>query len=294
MTDMMSYATKGWVKLMRSFIDSRSFDNANATAAYTHCLLRANYSVRIVKGVFLQRGQFITSNAQFAEECGLTDKQMRNAFRMLEDDGLIKREPVPSRANGGANDGARNRANNGANNGAKNGTLVTVVNYDDIGIREEEEGEQWGEQQGEHWGEQQGEHWGERWGNSIRRKEEDIEKEYITDSKESVCRTDDVRRVKEAWNDLGLGQVSTVTAHTTRGKSLKARINQNGVDKVLEAIERVRKSSFLQGQNKKGWTISFDWFVKPNNFLKVLEGQYDDHEPDSAGGSGINNYYDDA
>lgn len=99
-----------------------------------------------------------------------------------------------------------------------------------------------------------------------------------TDSKESVCRTGDVRRVKEAWNSLGLSQISTISADTTRGKSLKARINQNGVETVLKAMDNIRRSSFLQGQNKSGWTITFDWFVKPNNFIKVLEGQYDDRK----------------
>ena len=111
-------------------------------------------------------------------------------------------------------------------------------------------------------------------------KEEDIDKEreYTTDSKESVCRTGDVRRVWEAWNTLGLGQISKITSGTNRWKMLKARINQYGVEKVIEAIERIKRSSFLKGQNKRGWIITFDWFVKPNNFPKVLEGQYDDTE----------------
>ena len=106
----------------------------------------------------------------------------------------------------------------------------------------------------------------------------DIEedKDNLTDSKESVCRTGDVRRVKEAWNSLGLGQISKITPESNRGSQLRTRIKQNGVDKVLEAVERIKKSSFLQGQNKKGWVITFDWFVKPNNFPKVLEGNYDD------------------
>lgn len=119
----------------------------------------------------------------------------------------------------------------------------------------------------------------QRIGNAEIEKELEIEKEKdITDSKKSVCRTGDVRRVKDAWNALGLGQITAITSDTVRGKNLKARINQNGVDKVLEAIERIKKSSFLQGQSKKGWIITFDWFVKPTNFLKVLEGNYDDHE----------------
>ena len=109
-------------------------------------------------------------------------------------------------------------------------------------------------------------------------KEEDKDIDNITDSKESVRRTEDVRRIREAWNALGIGQITTISGDTVRGKALKARMKQNGVDKVIEAIERIQKSSFLQGQNKSGWTITFDWFVKPNNFLKVLEGQYDDKE----------------
>ena len=113
----------------------------------------------------------------------------------------------------------------------------------------------------------------------IRDRDKRLEKEKDkTDSIESVCRTGDVRRVRDAWNALGLGQITAITSDTVRGKNLKARINQNGVDKVLEAIERIKKSSFLQGQSKKGRIITFDWFVKPTNFLKVLEGNYDDHE----------------
>lgn len=110
--------------------------------------------------------------------------------------------------------------------------------------------------------------------------EEDIEEDIDinTDTDISVCRTGDVRRIQTAWNALGIGQVSSITSDSKRGKALKARVNQNGVEKVLEAIERIRKSSFLQGQNKNGWMITFDWFVRPNNFIKVLEGQYDDHK----------------
>ena len=115
--------------------------------------------------------------------------------------------------------------------------------------------------------------------------EEDIEedKEILTDSKESVCRTGDVRRITEAWNALGLGQISKLTGSSKRGGMLRARVNEYGADAVLAAIEKIRNSSFLRGQNRRGWTITFDWFVRPNNFPKVLEGQYDDHEGTASG-----------
>ena len=54
-----------------------------------------------------------------------------------------------------------------------------------------------------------------------------------------------------------------------------ARIKQYGVDDVLKAIDNIRNSDFLQGKaSKRPWVITFDWFVLPNNFPKVLEGQY--------------------
>lgn len=111
-------------------------------------------------------------------------------------------------------------------------------------------------------------------------KEEDKDKEKdntITVSKETVCLTD-VRRIVDAWNELeayGIKKISKLTTTSTRYKSLMARIKQYSVDDVLAAIDRIKQSDFLQGSSRKGWVITFDWFVCPNNFPKVLEGNYD-------------------
>ena len=78
------------------------------------------------------------------------------------------------------------------------------------------------------------------------------------------------------WNVLGLTKVSEIRPYSERYRSLTARISEYGEDKVVEAIHKVSESSFLKGENNKGWQITFDWFVKPNNFIKVLEGNYDD------------------
>lgn len=108
-------------------------------------------------------------------------------------------------------------------------------------------------------------------------KEEDKEKGFLTVSYETVCQTD-VRRVVDAWNGLqgyGIKPVSRVSSDSKRYKSLTARIREYGTDRVLDAVERIKNSDFLKGINKNGWTITFDWFVLPNNFPKVLEGNYD-------------------
>lgn len=82
----------------------------------------------------------------------------------------------------------------------------------------------------------------------------------------------------EKWNELpdAIAKISTMKKDTQRYKMLSQRINEYGSDKILEAIEKIKQSSFLLGQNKSGWTITFEWFVRPNNFIKVLEGNYID------------------
>lgn len=94
-------------------------------------------------------------------------------------------------------------------------------------------------------------------------------------SDDTICRTD-VQRVVEAWNQLGLNPIKKMTSTSTRYKMISARIKEYGIDEVLKAIQKINSSTFLKGGGNRGWMIDFEWFSRPNNFPKVLEGQYDD------------------
>jgi hypothetical protein len=109
--------------------------------------------------------------------------------------------------------------------------------------------------------------------------DKDIDKEKdnkLIVSKDTICQTD-VRRVIEEWNKLqevGINPIRDIKPSSKRYQLLKGRIREYGIDEVLNAINNVRNSDFLRGENNRGWMITFDWFVKPNNFLKTLEGNY--------------------
>lgn len=95
-------------------------------------------------------------------------------------------------------------------------------------------------------------------------------------SKDTIRQTD-VRRVIEEWNklqDVGIVPIRDIKPASKRCQMLKGRIREYGMDDLLKAMDNIRHSDFLRGENKNGWMITFDWFVKPNNFLKVLEGNY--------------------
>ena len=117
----------------------------------------------------------------------------------------------------------------------------------------------------------------------------------ITASADTVSRTD-VQRVMEKWNELesyGIKAIMKTNSNSKRYSSVSARLKENGIDTVINAIERIKQSKFLQGNNKDGWTITFDWFIKPANFQKVAEGNYDDNNKqkfDYPKNNAFNNY----
>ena len=61
-----------------------------------------------------------------------------------------------------------------------------------------------------------------------------------------------------------------------RKRAINNLLKEYSLEEMLRAMGKIRTSNFLQGNNKTGWQISFDWFTNKSNFLKVLEGNYDD------------------
>ena len=120
------------------------------------------------------------------------------------------------------------------------------------------------------------------------------QEEVKTLSNERVCRTKDVRRIMDAWNATGLKKVLAISPDTDRGKMTRKRVVDYGVDAVLEAINKIGNSKFCSGDNQKGWTATYDWFIRPSNFQKCLEGNYDDRQASSGNMTSENVFFQNA
>jgi hypothetical protein len=84
---------------------------------------------------------------------------------------------------------------------------------------------------------------------------------------------EELKEIKEYYNKFSnLKNIRGITEK--RGVSVKARISDYSLEDVYTMIDNVGSSEFLQGGNDKGWTATFDWCFLPNNFIKVLEGNY--------------------
>jgi hypothetical protein len=71
-----------------------------------------------------------------------------------------------------------------------------------------------------------------------------------------------------------------------RKASIRARIREHGRDTFTEMIRRAAGSNFLKGENAKQWKATFDWMIKPNNFQKIIEGNYDNKNQQNNGRPG--------
>ena len=60
-----------------------------------------------------------------------------------------------------------------------------------------------------------------------------------------------------------------------REKAVAQVWTQFGADSVNEVVSRAAVSPFLNGEGKKRFVATFDWIFRPDNFLKILEGNYD-------------------
>ena len=63
-----------------------------------------------------------------------------------------------------------------------------------------------------------------------------------------------------------------------RKKSIRARIEDFGKDGFAEMVRKASKSDFLKGKVSDNFAAKFDWMIEPDNFQKILEGNYDNRK----------------
>lgn len=65
----------------------------------------------------------------------------------------------------------------------------------------------------------------------------------------------------------------------SRRNKIKARLKDAPIETWREVFEKMNASKFCCGENDRKWTASFDWIIaNDNNYVKVLEGKYDDKQ----------------
>lgn len=87
-----------------------------------------------------------------------------------------------------------------------------------------------------------------------------------------------------------------------RKKMIKACF-KNGIkgEDFERAFRLSEDSPFLKGMNNRGWSANFDWIIKPNNIVKILDGNYTQNAntstkqnfaPNSGSSDSLEDFYD--
>ena len=257
-------ADSNWIKLNRRIWDNFiwSFEKSKYTLAWIDILLQANYMDKKIlfdgKVEVIQRGSFITSMVKLADRWEMNRETVKRLLDLLQSEGMITYTTSNRR------------------------TVINVVNYkvfqgsDDTDPATEPTADPTPKPATEPTADP---------AQHKKVKEGEEGKKGLKVSKETLCSTD-VQRIIAAWNELGLSKVLKIVPNTSRHNMIRKRIKDYGVDKVLEAIRKVDQSDFLKGGGDKGWRATFDWFIKPDNFAKVLSGNFDQTITRAAGASG--------
>lgn len=114
--------------------------------------------------------------------------------------------------------------------------------------------------------------------------EEEEEKELELDKRDSKhdnhsltrAKKDDVscQQIVDLFNAICISLPSVRSLTNNRTKAIKARLNKFTVDDFKLAFQNAENSEFLKGSNDRSWQATFDWLIKDQNMVKVLEGNY--------------------
>lgn len=264
----MEYNDNEFIKLNRKIIGWEWFTDIPASHLFIYCLLSANWKEGKFQGKLIQRGEFVTSLERMSGETGLSVQQVRTAISKLEKTGEITNRSFNKyriiRVNNYCLYQGEQQTNNKQitnNQQTNNKQITTIEEYKNLRTKE-------------------------------------LKKEYLLNNSNELfnCpsegRTDEEKTgvyddLLKLWNSLDQYGIQPIRAITEqRLKMLKPRLKQYGKDSFAECIEQIKQSDFLQGKHGgRPWVITFDWMVKPSNYPKVLEGNYNNKKSNAVGNS---------
>lgn len=227
-----------YIKINRSLLEWGWYKDKNTSRLFIHMLLKANWKDGFFLGIEIKRGSFVSSLAKLSEETNLSVREIRTAIKHLESTGEVTSKKY------------------------NKFSVFTVNNYCSYQSSDTQSDKQ---------------PTSNRQASDNNRRREERKKEYI-DTNVSI-KQHSIQSIIDAWNQLepyGIKMIYRINQGSKRCTSLIALLEQFGEEKVIQAVDKVKQSEFLQGKTDTRFSLNFDWFINPNNFAKVLEGKYDE------------------
>ena len=230
----------GYIKLYRSLLSWEWYTDHCTKEVFLHLLLTANYEPVKWRGHLIDRGQRVVSLAKLSEEINLSVRSVRTALNHLKATGEVTSERLPECS------------------------IITIKNYS---LYQEAAQETTNERQTSDKPPTNDRHiW-------KKEKESKKEEEYPPISPQGGTPYEEYRKVfVEYCPSLPAPNPSSAWT-AARKKSLKAK--RVTVEEFRDVCKKIERSDFLTGRDGKWKGCSFDWILKPANWQKIMEGNYD-------------------
>lgn len=89
---------------------------------------------------------------------------------------------------------------------------------------------------------------------------------------------EEVNKIIDKYNSIeGISKCMKLTSK--RKSNINARLKDYGFNRVMDALSKINDSDFLKGCNDRKFKADIDWVFNPNNFVKILEGKYNNRQP---------------
>ena len=255
-----------WIKIFPyRMLEWEWYDDLYMFRLFMHLLFKANNRDKEWHGTIIKRGQLVTSLANLSAETGLSYQQVRSCLDKLNKTGEINKQTT------------------------NKFTIITVCKYgkyqqSSAGEQQTNNNQTTSKQQSNN--------------NQITttieyksKRDKDISSTDVEDAATSRVEIDFVA-VKDFFNrtmeNASIPKIRT-KIDGRRKEMLTARVREYGIDMVYEVITKAAASSFLNGGGNRGFVADFEWLMRPNNFPKVLEGNYDNHETSTINNGHSNN-----
>lgn len=274
--------TSGYIKVYRSILNQKWYKNKNTMALFLHLLLTANFKDSESCGVAVPRGSRLVTLKTLCLELGMSMRSVRTSLEHLKDGGQVDVVGTKSKY-----------------------TLITIKNFEKFQSRETKaiaENDKRNDKRND------------------KSKSLEIPcfstlaSDYENEADKSTDKKNDNKDTKKRQNDIHLykkkdieeckehyaltrgecsGVVDSFNSICTDLKKVRSLTDSRmdairsagetvesfgGWDKLFHAVQN---SDFLSGRSGNWNGCGFDWILKPDNLVRIVEGQYDNRsEPD--------------
>ena len=88
--------------------------------------------------------------------------------------------------------------------------------------------------------------------------------------------------ISQKFTNTCISLPKIIGLNESRKKAIRSRLKEYSLEQIEEMFRKAENSDFLTGRiskkDERPFKASFDWLMKPSNFIKVLEGNYDNRE----------------